>query len=194
VFESVGTGLIALDRSHTITTFNRRDDDHRRAGDGGARRPWHALFGDLVSLPAIEADLATEPDNPSRHEAVLPRPGGSSVPVRLTFWALKAGDEDEQLGVICACEDLTAARAMEERLRQADRLATLGRMSANIAHEIRNPLASLTGASRSSPAAGRPARCASGSRRSSSRNPGASARSCAPSSNTPARRRWCGRA
>src|SRR5213592_1152860 len=35
---------------------------------------------------------------------------------------------------------------MEERLRQADRLATLGRMSANIAHEIRNPLASLTGA------------------------------------------------
>src|SRR5205807_1829406 len=109
-------------------------------------RPWHALFSDLVSLPAIEADLATEPDNPSRHEAVLPRPGGSSVPIRLTFWALKAGDEDEQLGVICACEDLTAARAMEERLRQADRLATLGRMSANIAHEIRNPLASLTGA------------------------------------------------
>ena len=31
-------------------------------------------------------------------------------------------------------------------MRQADRLATLGRMSANIAHEIRNPLASLTGA------------------------------------------------
>jgi signal transduction histidine kinase len=48
--------------------------------------------------------------------------------------------------VICACEDLTTIRVMEERLRQADRLATLGRMSANIAHEIRNPLASLTGA------------------------------------------------
>ncbi len=31
-------------------------------------------------------------------------------------------------------------------MRQADRLATLGRMAANIAHEIRNPLASLTGA------------------------------------------------
>jgi two-component system sensor histidine kinase PilS (NtrC family) len=31
-------------------------------------------------------------------------------------------------------------------MRQADRLATLGRMSANIAHEIRNPLASLSGA------------------------------------------------
>ena len=147
VFESVGTGLIALDRSHTITTFNRAAATITGVPAAAALgRPWQALFGALVSLPAIEADLATEPDNPSRHEAVLPRPGGSSVPIRLTFWALKAGDEDEQLGVICACEDLTAARAMEERLRQADRLATLGRMSANIAHEIRNPLASLTGA------------------------------------------------
>lgn len=147
VFESVGTGLIALDRSHTITTFNRAATTITGVPAAAALgRPWQALFGDLVSLPAIEADLATDPDSSSRHEAVLPRPGGSSVPVRLTFWALKAGDEDEQLGVICACEDLTAVRAMEERLRQADRLATLGRMSANIAHEIRNPLASLTGA------------------------------------------------
>jgi len=147
VFESVGTGLIALDRSHTITTFNRAAATITGVPAAAALgRPWQALFGDLVPLPAIETDLATEPDRPSRHEAVLPRPGDSSVPVRLTFWALKAGDEDEQLGVICACEDLTAVRAMEERLRQADRLAALGRMSANIAHEIRNPLASLTGA------------------------------------------------
>jgi two-component system sensor histidine kinase PilS (NtrC family) len=54
--------------------------------------------------------------------------------------------DGERLGLICACDDLSAIRAMEERLRHADRLATLGRMSANIAHEIRNPLASLTGA------------------------------------------------
>src|SRR2546421_136672 len=137
VFESVGTGLIAVDRAHTITTFNRAATTITGVPATSALgRPWHALFGDLVSLPAIEADLATDPDRSSRHEAVLPRPGGSTVPVRLTFWALKAGDEDEQLGVICACEDLTAVRAMEERLRQADRLATLGRMSATIAREF----------------------------------------------------------
>ena len=35
---------------------------------------------------------------------------------------------------------------MEQRVRQADRLATIGRLTANIAHEIRNPLASLSGA------------------------------------------------
>jgi two-component system sensor histidine kinase PilS (NtrC family) len=161
VFESVGTGLIALDRSHIITTFNRAATTITGVPAAAAiGRPWAALFGNLVSLPAIEAELAAERGASSRHEAVLSRPGGGRVPVRLTFWALTAGDAEptkvaggpwitddgEPLGVICACEDLTAIRVMEERLRQADRLATLGRMSANIAHEIRNPLASLTGA------------------------------------------------
>jgi two-component system sensor histidine kinase PilS (NtrC family) len=146
VFESVGTGLIALDRTRTITTFNRAAAAITGVPAAAAiGRPWHALVGGLVDLAAIEAELEAEPGASSRHEAVLPRPGGGSVPVRLTFWALKTGD-GEQHGVICACEDLSAIRAMEERLRQADRLATLGRMSANIAHEIRNPLASLTGA------------------------------------------------
>jgi len=67
------------------------------------------------------------------------------VPVRMTFSALRSG-EGERLGLIIACEDFSAIRAMESRMRQADRLATVGRMAANIAHEIRNPLASLTGA------------------------------------------------
>ncbi len=147
VFESVGTGLIALDRAGTITTFNRAAATISGVPTAAAiGRPWHTVFGEVVSLRAIEAQLAAEPTGSSRHEAILTRPGGASVPVRLTFWTLKTGEEGEPLGVICACEDLSQIRAMEERLRQADRLATLGRMSANIAHEIRNPLASLTGA------------------------------------------------
>src|SRR5262249_20042379 len=73
------------------------------------------------------------------------RPEASRGPVRMTFSALRSG-EGERLGLISACEDLSAIREMESRMRQADRLATVGRMAANIAHEIRNPLASLTGA------------------------------------------------
>ena len=157
VFESVGTGLIALDRFHTITTFNRAAATITGVPATEAiGRPWQNLFGDVVSLDDIEAELAAGPGASSRQEAVLSRSGAGSVPVRLTFWPLDAGEapptmlrdvaNHERLGVICACEDLTTIRVMEQRLRQADRLATLGRMSANIAHEIRNPLASLTGA------------------------------------------------
>ncbi|MGH7278141.1 MAG: two-component system sensor histidine kinase NtrB, partial [Candidatus Rokuibacteriota bacterium] len=71
--------------------------------------------------------------------------GGGGDPVRIAFSALRAGD-GRRLGLIAVCEDLTTFREMERRVRQADRLATLGRMAANIAHEIRNPLASMTGA------------------------------------------------
>ena len=39
-----------------------------------------------------------------------------------------------------------AIKQMEQRMRQADRLAAVGRLSANMAHEIRNPLASISGA------------------------------------------------
>jgi signal transduction histidine kinase len=63
----------------------------------------------------------------------------------MTFSALRGADGARR-GLIAVCEDLSTLRAMEARMRQADRLATIGRLSANIAHEIRNPLASLSGA------------------------------------------------
>jgi two-component system sensor histidine kinase PilS (NtrC family) len=41
--------------------------------------------------------------------------------------------------------DLTEKREIEKRLKQKERLALIGEMSAGIAHEIRNPLASISG-------------------------------------------------
>jgi two-component system sensor histidine kinase PilS (NtrC family) len=146
VFESVGTGLIAVDRARTITAFNRAAAAIAAvAADRAIGRPWEASFGDVVPLASIQAAIDAEPGRTARHEATLLRGDGRPVPVRMTFSALNGAD-GERLGLICACDDLSAIRSMEERLRHADRLATLGRMSANIAHEIRNPLASLTGA------------------------------------------------
>jgi two-component system sensor histidine kinase PilS (NtrC family) len=146
VFESVGTGLIAVDRARTITAFNRAAASIAAVSvDRAIGRPWEALFGDAVPLASIQVAIDAEPGSTSRLEVTLKRDTGRPVPVRMTFSALNGAD-GERLGLICACDDLSAIRAMEERLRQADRLATLGRLSANIAHEIRNPLASLTGA------------------------------------------------
>jgi two-component system sensor histidine kinase PilS (NtrC family) len=146
VFQSVGTGLIALDREHIITAFNHAAEEitgRTAAAAIGAR--WAALFGDVVPLDTVDAVIARDARASTRHEITLDRPDGSAVPVRITFSALHSGD-DARVGLMATCEDLSVIREMEERMRQADRLATLGRMSANIAHEIRNPLASLSGA------------------------------------------------
>ncbi len=146
VFQSVGTGLIALDRGHRITAFNHAAEEITgRAAADVIGRPWSAMFGDAVALDAIVAAIDGNPRASSLHETALPRPDGTAAPVRIAFSALRAGD-GARLGLIGACEDLSAIRALEARMRQADRLATLGRLAANIAHEIRNPLASLTGA------------------------------------------------
>lgn len=146
IFQSVGTGLIALDRDHRITAFNRAAETITGVPAATALgASWTDVFGPEASPREIAAVIAGQADAPMRHEIELRRPDSALVPVRITAWALEAGD-GTRLGCIAACEDLSAARAMEAGLRQADRLATLGRMAANIAHEIRNPLASLSGA------------------------------------------------
>src|SRR5438445_5043020 len=146
VFQSVGTGLIALDREHRITAFNRAAEEITGVvAPRAIGRAWSSLIGAAIPLEPIEAVISANPRASTRHEAVLRRPDGTTVPVRMTFSALRSG-EGERLGLISACDDLSAIREMEMRMRQADRLATVGRMAANIAHEIRNPLASPTGA------------------------------------------------
>jgi two-component system sensor histidine kinase PilS (NtrC family) len=146
VLQSLGAGLIVLDRTHTVAGLNRAAEaitGHRAPEILG--EPWSRLAGDAVSLDAVDAAIAGAPAVAARREVDLRRADGRAVPVRLAFSALQAHD-GRRLGWIVLCEDLSEVRAMEDRLQQADRLATLGRMAANLAHELRNPLAALTGA------------------------------------------------
>jgi two-component system sensor histidine kinase PilS (NtrC family) len=53
--------------------------------------------------------------------------------------------EQQVEGYICVFEDRTAIHHMEEKMKQSEQLAAVGKFSAGLAHEIRNPLASLSG-------------------------------------------------
>ncbi len=55
------------------------------------------------------------------------------------------GSSGEYLGVLVTFQDLTQVRKTEEDLKRVDRLAAVGRLAAGLAHEIRNPLASISG-------------------------------------------------
>lgn len=51
---------------------------------------------------------------------------------------------DKPGGVLVTFQDLTDFKALEARLKRADRLAAVGRFASGLAHEIRNPLASVS--------------------------------------------------
>jgi len=71
-------------------------------------------------------------------EAVLHTPGAGDVPVLLA--AMRIGRPPWALVTL---HDLTSTRRMQQELRRHERLATLGQLSAGVAHEIRNPLAGI---------------------------------------------------
>lgn len=55
-------------------------------------------------------------------------------------------DGGGEAGSVVVIEDRTALRNMEEAVRRRDRLAAVGQLAAGLAHELRNPLASMSGA------------------------------------------------
>ena len=146
IFQSVGSGLIAVNPEGRVTAFNRAAESITGVAQREALgQTWGALFGGEVNLDEVRLAVATPGAKSQRYEIRLKRNDGQEVPVGVSFWSLSSG-EGEAVGLIGVCQDLSSIKRMEERVRQADRLATIGRLSANMAHEIRNPLASLSGA------------------------------------------------
>jgi two-component system, NtrC family, sensor histidine kinase PilS len=146
IFQSVGSGLIAVNPEGRITAFNRAAESITGVAEREALgQPWEALFGREVDLAEVRKSVASPSAQSPRYEIRVRRHDGQEVPVGISFWSLRSGG-GEAVGLIGVCQDLSSIKRMEQHVRQADRLATIGRLSANIAHEIRNPLASLSGA------------------------------------------------
>lgn len=94
-----------------------------------------------------ELDVATfeKNDKIGRLEIVYERDQRKKF-VGFSLCHTKNGDLGGRTGYLFVFQDLTGYRLMEEELKRADRLAAVGKLSAGIAHEIRNPLASISGA------------------------------------------------
>jgi signal transduction histidine kinase len=67
---------------------------------------------------------------------------GQERTVQVTLLPFRS-DQGELMGALATLTDMTTTHRLEEEKRRLDRLASLGEMAANIAHEVRNPLASI---------------------------------------------------
>jgi len=78
-----------------------------------------------------------ETDTTEREILLAPR-GGGEVPVLLRGFRF-----GRPARVLLVLRDLTQLRRLQQELRRNERLATIGQLSAGVAHEIRNPLAGI---------------------------------------------------
>jgi two-component system sensor histidine kinase PilS (NtrC family) len=101
-------------------------------------------LGDLLPSMAGPSIEALPPGHVSRQEVEVMHTDGK--PRFLSVSATPLSDHTgEIVGRVIHFQDLTELRSMEVAMRRAERLAGIGRLAANIAHEIRNPLASISG-------------------------------------------------
>ena len=99
--------------------------------------------GGLEPLAQAVLPVARGESPVARGELTLSR-RGLSVPIGLNVSHV-TGAGGEITGAVAIFTDLTLEKELVSQRRETDRLAAIGELSASIAHEIRNPLASIRG-------------------------------------------------
>lgn len=131
IVQSVTSGLLTLDPRGRITFLNRAGEELTGlsfpAVAGQPAERWFPVFG-----------------GPARDEVQVVTARGERRLFGYTLFPLRARD-DAQAGTAVIFQDLTELRAMEEAVQRSKRLADLGEVAAGLAHELRNPLAAISG-------------------------------------------------
>lgn len=137
IVNSVSGGLATTDLAGIITFINP-------AAEKLLERTKEELLG--TSIDALLPDRVPE-IGPSgiRFEAQSKTPFGKRKTIGMTVSQLTV-PEKGVIGYVYSFNDLTDIRRLEREVRLRDRMAAVGRLSAGIAHEIRNPLSSIAGA------------------------------------------------
>ncbi len=81
------------------------------------------------------------------YETILRRKDGVEIHV-LISGTLRKDTDNHICGYECIVRDITERKRMEERIREADKLASVGQLAAGVAHEINNPLTLILGFTR----------------------------------------------
>jgi len=142
VIDSLLSGLVTADMNGRILTFNR-------AAAAITGLPAGQAIGrdirEVMQLPAQFIGLLHSLGETRGHRAdhQYRSPDGRVIDIGLTVTTLSL--PDGRSGYLVTFQDVTDVRRLERGARMQQRLAAVGEMAAGIAHEIRNPLASMSG-------------------------------------------------
>jgi two-component system sensor histidine kinase PilS (NtrC family) len=144
IVDSIQSGLMTTDGEGRVLHVNA-------FGEGILARPLSAIRGvplrDVLGTPLLGAtELRARAWNRAlaRLDLAYRQPGGRQVDLGISVTPLATG-EGQGGGYLVVFQDLTDVRRLEEEVRTKEKLAAVGEMAAQLAHEIRNPLGSIRG-------------------------------------------------
>jgi len=140
VIDSLTSGLATSDTSGRILTFNRAAESITgiAAADAVGRD-----IAAVLQLPSPVSDPGAERIPLGRHEIGFRRADGHHLEIGLATAPLLTPRGES--GLLFTFQDVTELKKRDREARVKQRLAAVGEMAAGIAHEIRNPLASMVG-------------------------------------------------
>jgi two-component system sensor histidine kinase HydH len=142
VVESMADGLISIDNEKKIVTLNRKAREILGATEEElkGRIIYEVLGQDVERILQSARQKVTIREQ----EMGLPQQSGKEIPMSLSATPLK-DEMGREMGLVFLLRDLREIRSLQEKVRRSERLSSLGRLAAGVAHEIRNPLSSIRG-------------------------------------------------
>src|SRR6476646_6894280 len=133
--QNLTTGVVAADADGHITVFNQEAAQIAGLNTNGVER----TVNDLPA-PLREVIQTTLTSGERQEDREVELAGGTFARASS---AIFRGQGGALLGALMVVTDITALKRLELQIRRSDRLASLGTLSAGMAHEIKNPLVSI---------------------------------------------------
>ncbi len=145
IVASVPSGLIAFDASGATTMVNTPARALLNAGDDALGMPVQQLLGAVPDLVQLVEKCLNNGEIYRRAEVVAAAANGRLRRFGVTVSPIDPARSDAARGALCLLTDITEVTELREQLTLKKNLESMGEMSAGLAHEFKNALATLQG-------------------------------------------------
>jgi PAS domain S-box-containing protein len=147
IIASLTSGLLVVSQEGIVRTVNPAGQQLLGLPNSELMRDYREVLADSAPLAHVIQECLVGRRPIVRRAVKMDRPGSGASHLGITVSPIR-DESGHEHGAICLFTDLSEIADLEDQLRLKDSLARLGELTAGIAHEFRNGLATIHGYSR----------------------------------------------